>query len=208
LANSLFLGDGEWIRVVAPAFNGDAWWGIYTDWGSDLVLDIAYFQIEAGAFPTSYIPTTTAAVTRSADFCSISGAGFAEICTKREGSFVIDLAAEPSSAKKNALGLMGEWQSRLTASTAGNWDFEQSGQASPPRYPFIAKAKIGLGFGTGSSMSINGGAASLAHDGLTGLNNYMGIGNDGGYYLNGTIASLSYYNDQISADTLIELTKP
>jgi hypothetical protein len=43
-------------------------------------------QLEAGAFPTSYIPTTTAAVTRSADVCSISGSNFSAWYRQDEGT--------------------------------------------------------------------------------------------------------------------------
>jgi hypothetical protein len=43
-------------------------------------------QLEAGAFPTSYIPTTTATVTRSADVASISGSNFSSWYRQDEGT--------------------------------------------------------------------------------------------------------------------------
>jgi hypothetical protein len=47
-------------------------------------------QLEAGAFPTSYIPTTTAAVTRSADVASITGSAFTSFYNQSEGTVFAD----------------------------------------------------------------------------------------------------------------------
>jgi hypothetical protein len=44
-------------------------------------------QLETGSFPTSYIPTTSASVVRSADVCSITGGGFTGFYNQSEGSF-------------------------------------------------------------------------------------------------------------------------
>ena len=43
-------------------------------------------QLEAGSFATSYIPTTTASVVRSADICSITGSNFTGFYNASEGT--------------------------------------------------------------------------------------------------------------------------
>ena len=48
-------------------------------------------QLEAGAFPTSYIPTTTAAATRSADVASISGSNFSSWYNQTEGTVFAEM---------------------------------------------------------------------------------------------------------------------
>ena len=48
-------------------------------------------QLEAGAFPTSYIPTTTAAVTRSADVASITGSAFTSFYNQSQLTLYLDL---------------------------------------------------------------------------------------------------------------------
>jgi hypothetical protein len=46
-------------------------------------------QLEAGSFPTSYIPTTTASVVRSADVCSITGSAFTGFYNQPEGTLFV-----------------------------------------------------------------------------------------------------------------------
>jgi hypothetical protein len=46
-------------------------------------------QLEAGSFPTSYIPTTTGTLARSADVCSITGGAFSGFYNQSEGAFLL-----------------------------------------------------------------------------------------------------------------------
>ena len=59
-------------------YSGDGTSGIYI-WGA---------QLEAGAFATSYIPTTSAQVTRAADVATMTGANFSSWYRQDEGSFI------------------------------------------------------------------------------------------------------------------------
>ena len=51
------------------------------------------FQMEAGAFPTSYIPTTGGTVERALDQCRISGDNFTQWFNQSEGTFLVSVAA-------------------------------------------------------------------------------------------------------------------
>jgi hypothetical protein len=46
-------------------------------------------QLEAGSFPTSYIPTTTGSVVRSADVCNITGGDFNNFYNQSEGTLLL-----------------------------------------------------------------------------------------------------------------------
>jgi len=58
------------------SFAGDGYSGVYL-WGA---------QLEAGAFATSYIPTTTTALTRSADAATMTGTNFSSWYNASEGT--------------------------------------------------------------------------------------------------------------------------
>lgn len=103
--------------TVQEAFAGNGWSGAFV-WGA---------QIEAGAFPTSYIPTTSASVTRTADDASMTGVNFSSWFNRISGTLLCNaqnlngtsaspplvLTAEPfyQGAGGYRLGLAGFWSS-------------------------------------------------------------------------------------------------
>jgi hypothetical protein len=83
------------IQVITSSGAGDNTSGIYL-WGA---------QLEAGAFPTSYIgPTTTAAVTRSADVCSIMGIDTASWYNHLEGTICTAVSYQGGNVTSNGAG--------------------------------------------------------------------------------------------------------
>ena len=70
------IGGSSSITGGSQFYMGDNSSGILV-WGA---------QLEAGSFPTSYIPTTTASVIRSADVCSITGSDFSGFYNQTEGT--------------------------------------------------------------------------------------------------------------------------
>jgi len=75
------------------SYQGDGTSGIFI-WGA---------QVEAGSFPTSYIPTTTASVVRSADVCSITGSDFTGFYNNDQGTMVTVASANGFTSNNNAM---------------------------------------------------------------------------------------------------------
>ena len=87
---------GPQISSTALAWNpyvGTIGSGIFV-WGA---------QNEVGSFATSYIPTTTGSVVRSADVCSITGANFTSFYNNDQGTMVTVASANGFTSTNNAI---------------------------------------------------------------------------------------------------------
>jgi hypothetical protein len=176
-------------------------------------------QLEVGAFPTSYIPTTTAAVTRSADAASITGSAFSSWYRQDEGTLL-------SSAASNSLGTGSNY-----------WDFTD-GTTNNRMVPYttnptnsqIFYATGGVGFGMAPGAIVFGSRNSLAFGYQ--VNNFAAVLNGGSPVvntssavavginkvnigtnlfitapLNGTIRRLTYWPQRLSNSTLQSITQ-
>lgn len=102
------------IPITLP-YLGDGTSGIYI-WGS---------QLELGSYPTSYIPTTSAAVTRNADECRKGS--ISSLIGQSEGSLYGEMLVNPSGDS------MLMWVRNSTAGLYGNFIFVGVNGTAQPR---------------------------------------------------------------------------
>jgi hypothetical protein len=180
---------------------GDGTSGIFL-WGA---------QLEAGAFPTSYIPTVASTVVRSADVCSITGSNFTGFWNRFAGTCVVGVGS--------SLGSVPRFVSNLTAArTLEIWGttnidfFEASGGqliriVTNPTYPI----KLGLAYAINDyQSSYNGllGGSDTNTGGTIPDATQLHIGNLGGTSdcLTGHIQSIRYYKKRLANAKLQALT--
>jgi hypothetical protein len=95
-------------------------------------------QFELGAYPTSYIPTSSASVTRNADSFALSNVFTNNMISSAGGTWFVDLKNNiPYTRDSSANGLY------LTDATAISFGFRIKSSASPLRY-FVAKVVGGI----------------------------------------------------------------
>ena len=182
-------------------------------------------QVETGSFPTSYIPTTTAAVTRSADVCQITGGDFSGFWNASEGSYAIEF---DRLADHNA-GNTNRWTLSLTNGSTSYIDYFTAtpGGGSYNDYSVIystgsqqaaafvtslaggVMAKSATGWKVNDfSASFNGGAVQTDSSVIVPVGiNRLDLGMSGSnYFLCGHIARLRYYPTRLTNAQLESLS--
>ena len=168
-------------------------------------------QLEAGAFATSYIPTTTTSLTRNADAVSMTGTNFSSWFNANEGTFVattsvLNLALNRPIMQTATAGLSNGSQyvyynpasSRFgyrvydaTGTAVGAVNYTNAG-TPVINTPYCAA----IGYKTDSfAISVNGAAVGLDTLGtVSGTADTLLIGSDTSItYLNGHAKSLRFY---------------
>lgn len=182
------------------SYNGDGYSGIYI-WGA---------QLETGAFPTSYIPTTTAQVTRAADSAVMTGTNFSSWYRTDEGSFVTESHVVHGYAARGIAGIEGNGHIAYV-NPNGSVSCYDSAQVSATG-TYSPGAKIATTYG-GSSIAISlagsvpvSGAFSAPHGTGNGLN--IGSLSSGTYRLNGHVKRIAYYPKRLPNQILQAITQP
>ena len=176
-------------------------------------------QLEAGAFPTSYIPTTTAAATRSADSAVVTP--ISSFYNQAEGTLFAEYSgAEPSAGRGVVQFSDGSLDNRVAITTAGTTAIP-NGSA---RVATVNQAAISVGsaplltdvikfiFGAAvdNFQAARGGTLGTADTsgtmptGLTTLR--LGAPTAASSILNGHIRKLAYYPRRLSNTLLQQLT--
>jgi hypothetical protein len=157
-------------------------------------------QLEAGAFPTSYIPTTTAAVTRTADLASITTAGgnvrslFTSFRSPASGTRPV-VSLDDNTANERIEILTSGTDPKLLVTDGGSAVADLNGGTVTAN----VLARIAARFSTDDyAVSINGSTSQLDAAGALPTVNRIRIGsNQAGGYLSGPIARVTAWDSTL-----------
>jgi hypothetical protein len=181
-------------------------------------------QMEAGSFPTSYIPTTTATVTRSADVASITGSNFSSWYRQDEGTMFGDsiFAANTNTRLISANTNATSNRVMITRGTGSNGNFNFV--VTDASVVQVNSLVLGSNLAAGSSNkvaaaykatdfagSVNGSTVATQQTGTVPLSlTQLTIGNGeslSGNTMTGTIKRLTYFPTRLANETLQRITQ-
>jgi hypothetical protein len=176
----------------------------------------AMAQFEAGSFPTSYIPTTTGTLARSADVCNITGGDFTSFYNQSEGTIFSQNFYRSNTTGRPFYVGDGTSATNIADVFSGNLNITSnvfSGGAQQYARDVSAASnssvKIALAIAASNMMLSVGGSLATSGGGLmpVGVDRLI-IGNrpDGSRNLNGHIAAIRYYKKRLPDAKLAQLT--
>ena len=177
-------------------------------------------QLEAGAFPTSYIPTELLAVTRNADVATMTGTNFSDWFNASEGTFVsqhdylgfstsdrITLMASTSPSSYAATSI----HIRTNGTTEATAIFNTTSQMAINFGPSVANTtyKTALTYKLNNSGASRNGSATSVDTGCTiPTVNTLYIGTAGGTLtMNGHVAKVSYWPQRLTNNEVQAFSK-
>ena len=172
-------------------------------------------QLEAGAFPTSYIPTTTAAATRSADVASITGTNFSSWYRQDEGTVLVN-AINPALSTTLFSASDGTTNNRIQADTGTNTRIARvvtggiTQASNSIAYTFGTQQQFALSYVLNSINFANAGTLGTEDTSATipTVNQLrIGVNPTGATALNGTISRLTYWPQRLPNSTLQSITQ-
>jgi len=176
-------------------------------------------QVEVGSFPTSYIPTTTGTLARSADVCSITGGDFSGFYNSTAGTLlseamIANLVGDNRGNVQIDDGTNLQLIRHVYSSLTGGFDTTIVGSGTSTRIAVTAgtasviQKRITAYQGTSFAAVTNGGAVATATRTMPLGLNAIRIGNlvGGPFQLNGHIAAIRYYKKRLPNAKLVTLT--
>ena len=199
------------IYIGTSTYTGNGTSGIYI-WGA---------QLEAGAFPTSYIPTVASQVTRSADSASMTGSNFSSWYRADEGTVYAEASTFgfASSSNPTAVFLTGgagdDVRIRRDSGNSRTQSLIRLGSATQAQFvgtsdwtSAATSKKLSLAFKLNDFGAANDGSGFATDtSGNVPLVTSMDIGSAGALdRLNGTIKRIAYYPKRLSNTELQGIT--
>jgi hypothetical protein len=177
-------------------FVGDGSTGVYI-WGA---------QVESGSFPTSYIPTTNATKTRSADVASITGSNFSSFYNQSEGSWYISYNKKLSPVNISNVGVLGPQHFYYRGNSTES--VRRFGSNIVTTGMAANNNRIATGYdSTDFDISANGNIANNNIVATPTSQTTLNVMSDGLSALSSTVSRLTYWPERLSNKALQRLTR-
>jgi hypothetical protein len=172
-------------------------------------------QVEAGAFPTSYIPTVASSVTRSADIATVLGRNFSSWYNQYEGTVFVD-SKNPDTGTRGIIGTNdGSANNRIELFTStldpklivqnassAQADLDAGTIVANVNFKLAAEYKV-----NDFAVVEDGGTVQTDTSGQPPVVDRMTIGNNqANNYMNGTIKSIRYWPTRLTNAQLQAIT--